>query len=76
MKMKIWSTTSEGYGGIKNSLEGHIFLQQPTFSQAELVLRHLLQFKYFELPSAGNTKGGSIIVLLASCLTGLELGVW
>jgi hypothetical protein len=24
----------------------------------------------------GNTKGGSITVLLTSCLTGLELAVW
>ncbi len=25
---------------------------------------------------AGNAKGGSIIVLLTTCLTGLELAVW
>ncbi len=28
------------------------------------------------LPKAGNTKGGSITVLLTSCLTGLESAVW
>ncbi len=28
------------------------------------------------LPDTGNTKGGSITVLLTSCLTGLELAVW
>jgi hypothetical protein len=28
------------------------------------------------LNKAGNTKGGSITVLLTSCLTGLESAVW
>jgi hypothetical protein len=28
------------------------------------------------LSQAGNTEGGSITVLLTSCLTGLELAVW
>ncbi len=33
-------------------------------------------YRYFALLNPGNAKGGSITVLLTSCLTGLESAVW
>jgi hypothetical protein len=64
----------------------HLVTQMAALIQVKrwLVLNFLLLFiaYCFEQPNfprmvrPGNTKGGSITVLLTSCLTGLESAVW
>ncbi len=44
----------------------------PSFKRFNFPVWAWNKFKY----QAGNTKGGSITVLLTSCLTGLESAVW
>jgi hypothetical protein len=55
------------------------FLRPLTFSgELELYSQYLIIFltdKFTQETRAGNTKGGSITVLLTSCLTGLESAV-
>jgi len=74
----------EGFGGFPDgiSLEGLEVLLDEVLGGLEVAIvkkKHLTQLRrrgqigWCAYP--GNTKGGSIIVLLTSCLTGLESGV-
>jgi len=54
------------------------FLLRPftvLMKQTRQAVRAVKQSRFLDV-YAGNTKGGSITVLLTSCLTGLESAVW